>query len=99
MTLIDYILFALIMALFLLPVAVALRMALQARTLLKEDDEKVPLVNLRADLLHWAPYAQGLPVCGASIRERWTIVYETVTCPACRKAGEMLQLQYHANTR
>ena len=39
------------------------------------------------------------PVCGASIRERWTVVLETTTCPECRKHGDLAMLQWEVNNR
>jgi hypothetical protein len=39
------------------------------------------------------------PVCGASIRERWTVVLETATCPECRKQADMAMLQWEVNNR
>ena len=39
------------------------------------------------------------PICGASIRERWTVVLETATCPECRKEADLAMLQWWANNR
>ena len=50
-------------------------------------------------ILHLMDKATGRPICGASIREAWTIVPETATCPECRKQGEMEMLQWYITTR
>jgi hypothetical protein len=39
------------------------------------------------------------PVCGASIRARWTVVIESATCPECRKQADMAMLQWEVNNR
>ena len=49
--------------------------------------------------MHWVADATRLPLCGASIRERWTLEYEVVTCEACIAAGKMLLLEYWVSNR
>jgi hypothetical protein len=41
----------------------------------------------------------GYPLCGASIREKWTQEYEFATCPECRELGERALTSYWINTR
>ena len=50
-------------------------------------------------MLHLLDKATERPICGASLREAWTIIPETATCPECRKQGDMAMLQWWANNR
>jgi hypothetical protein len=50
-------------------------------------------------ILHLLEPGTERPICGASIREAWTIVPETATCPECRKQGDLAMLQWYANNR
>ncbi len=49
-------------------------------------------------ILHYTA-GDGLPLCGASSREAWTIELEAVTCVTCRTAGWPMRLQYDVSTR
>jgi rubredoxin len=55
--------------------------------------------HLAPPMLHFLDKATERPVCGASIREAWTIIPETATCPECRKQGDLAMLQWFANNR
>ncbi len=50
-------------------------------------------------ILHLLDKATERPICGASIREAWTIIPDTATCPECRKQGDLAMLQWYANNR
>ena len=50
-------------------------------------------------VLHWAPGLGHYPLCGASIREAWTLEYLAATCPECRAQGWPLLLQKEINDR
>ena len=50
-------------------------------------------------IMHMLDKLTERPICGASIRERWTVVLETATCPECRKQADMAILQWWANNR
>ena len=50
-------------------------------------------------ILHLIDRATERPICGASIREAWTIIPETATCPECRKQGDAAMLQWEVNNR
>ena len=50
-------------------------------------------------ILHLLDKATERPICGASLREAWTIIPETATCPECRTQGDMAMLQWHVNNR
>lgn len=53
-----------------------------------------------ADLIHFSPDGQPLPLCGARYGSGgWAINFEAVTCPACRDQGWPIVLQYRVNTR
>lgn len=53
-----------------------------------------------ADLIHFSPDGQPLPLCGAPFGSGgWAINFEAVTCEACKKQGWPIWLQYHATTR
>jgi hypothetical protein len=49
--------------------------------------------------MHWSPGPEGLPLCGASKRERWTLELAAATCSACRAKGLPMAIQYDWNTR
>ena len=56
-------------------------------------------VHVAPPMLHLLDKATERPLCGASIREAWTIIPETATCPECRKQGDMSMLQWYVNNR
>lgn len=61
---------------------------------------RTPLPSLLArpsGVMHFA--VNGYPLCGASIREKWTQEYEFATCPECRELGERALTSYWINTR
>ena len=51
------------------------------------------------DILHLCTEPEMRPLCGASIREPWTIDPEAATCPACRENGDSMMLQWWATNR
>jgi hypothetical protein len=57
--------------------------------------------QVKLELYHRAVEAGLLatPLCGASIREKWTQEYEFATCPECRELGERALTSYWINTR
>ena len=50
-------------------------------------------------ILHLLDKLTERPVCGASIREAWTILPDTATCTECKKQSESSMLQWWANNR
>lgn len=50
-------------------------------------------------ILHLVVEPEHRPLCGASIRQPWTIDPNAVTCPECRREGEALTLQWWVNNR
>jgi rubredoxin len=50
-------------------------------------------------ILHLVDKLTGLPICGASVREPWTVLPETATCPECRRQGDMAMLQWFTTNR
>ena len=50
-------------------------------------------------MLHLLDKLTERPICGASLREAWTIEHEKATCPECRKEADMAMLQWHVNNR
>jgi len=61
--------------------------------------QPLDLPHVAPPILHLLDKLSQRPVCGASLRESWTILPETVTCPECRKQGEAAMLQWYANNR
>jgi len=57
----------------------------------------VPLVP--PAIIHLVLLPENRPLCGASIREPWTVDPQHCTCPACRKDGELRFIQWKASTR
>jgi len=49
--------------------------------------------------MHLVVAPQNRPLCGASIRELWTIDPDAATCPECRREGEAAMLQWFATNR
>lgn len=68
-------------------------------SVLPPDVYTQPNLLVNVGRLHWSPDHSGLPMCGASTRERWTVDLTYVTCGECRRRGRMMQLQYDVNTR
>lgn len=50
-------------------------------------------------ILHLCKEPEMRPLCGASIREPWTIDPQAATCPDCRREGDSLMLQWWATNR
>jgi hypothetical protein len=50
-------------------------------------------------MVHFSPEPYGYPLCGARLGSPWALNVEAVTCPACRREGTMIALQYGVNTR
>jgi hypothetical protein len=49
--------------------------------------------------MHLVIAPQNRPLCGASIRELWTIEPEFATCPECKRESEAALLQWWVNNR
>ena len=67
-----------------------------------QSDPALPPIDfppLAPPMLHLMDKATERPICGASIREAWTIMPETATCPECRKQGDLAMLQWEVNNR
>lgn len=50
-------------------------------------------------ILHLVVEPEHRPLCGASIRQPWTIDPASATCPECRRDGDALMLQWTTNNR
>jgi hypothetical protein len=53
---------------------------------------------VRAEM-HYIPEGARVPLCGAPIFRRWTVLLETVTCPECVKLGARAQLRRRLSVR
>ena len=89
---------------FVVPLVVAVLFGRRLRRMQPPQAEPAPRLPL--DFPHVAPPMLHLldklshrPVCGASVREAWTIEHEAATCPECRKLGDMAMIQWFTNTR
>ena len=72
----------------------------------KPRPDQAPTARPTIDLPHVAPPILHLVVepehrtlCGASIREAWTIEPEAATCPECRREGDAAMIQWLTNNR
>lgn len=50
-------------------------------------------------IIHLIIHPENRPMCGASLREPWTEDPATATCIACRRDGDLVAVQFWANTR
>jgi hypothetical protein len=50
-------------------------------------------------ILHLVVEPEHRPLCGASIRQPWTIDPASATCPECLRDGDALMLQWTTNNR
>ena len=50
-------------------------------------------------ILHLVVEPEHMPLCGASIRQPWTIDPQAATCPECRRDGDAAMTQWWANNR
>ena len=57
------------------------------------------LPRVAPPILHLVVEPEHRPLCGASIRQPWTIDPEAATCPECRREGEAAMLQWWVNNR
>ena len=67
----------------------------------KDVPARLPLdlPHLAPPMLHLLDQLTSRPVCGASVRETWTIEPESATCSECRRQSEMARLQWFVNNR
>lgn len=59
----------------------------------------VPPVPKPPKILHLVLHPDEVPICGASVREPWTLEPEFATCSECREAADRRMTQWRANTR
>ena len=59
----------------------------------------IDLPHVAPPVLHLVVEPEHRPLCGASIREPWTIEPQAATCPECRRDGDAAMLQWWANNR
>lgn len=59
----------------------------------------VDLPRAAPPILHLVVEPEHRPLCGASIRQLWTIDPKAATCPECRQEGEAAMLQWLVNNR
>ena len=57
----------------------------------------LPMAN--TPILHLVVEPEHRPLCGASIRQPWTIDPQAATCPECRRDGDAAMLQWWTNNR
>lgn len=54
--------------------------------------------ELDQPLLHWVEPQEQRPLCGA-LGVPWTMEWDYVSCPECRRIGTPIRLQYTLSTR
>ena len=59
----------------------------------------IDLPHVAPPILHLVVEPEHRPLCGASIRQPWTIDPEAATCPECRRDGDAAMVQWWANNR